>query len=260
MDVQDALALAVPASRVADNPGRDEPSDHRRDRHRGRRTASIGKDVRSLRTPPGGRGTNPSLQSRARAGAGVASGTSGRADGRQIREPVEATASHMAAVPHLSAKLALREYIDHYQRMIPLADHVVVADFDEIVSDFGQVVERVNAHFDVTLEPFEPTQENVDAVSRAMDDHWAQVHAGRGRDSWQPRPNNESRRERPSCAGRSRLRRWPRPEPRHGRCMRRYGGPPAAGRPAFGPAPGWTALIRVGRSDSAGVFDPWRYP
>ena len=108
-----------------------------------------------------------------------------------IREPVEATVSHMAAVPHLSAKRALREYIDYYQRMIPLADHVVVADFDEIVSDFGQVVERVNAHFDVTLEPFEPTQENVDAVSRAMDDHWAQVHAGRGRDSWQPRPTDE---------------------------------------------------------------------
>ncbi len=99
--------------------------------------------------------------------------------------------SHMAAVPHLTAKRALHEYIDYYQRMIPLADHVVLADFEEIVTDFGQVVERVNARFDMTLKPFEATPENVDAVFRAMDDHWAEVHADRGRDSWQPRPTDE---------------------------------------------------------------------
>ena len=112
-----------------------------------------------------------------------------------IREPVEASVSHMAAVPHLTATRALREYVEYYERILDFRDAVVFADFAETTTDFGPVVERVNQRFDLHIPAFVHNQENVAAVFAAIDAHWEAVHAGRGRDEWIPRPT-EGKSER----------------------------------------------------------------
>jgi hypothetical protein len=107
-----------------------------------------------------------------------------------IREPVAATTSHLAAVPHLTPKRALREYVAYCRAILPLVDDLVLADFEEITSDFGPVIERVNRRFGSDFSVFEATPANVEAVTASMDRDWEQNHAGRGRDSWQPRPDS----------------------------------------------------------------------
>jgi hypothetical protein len=81
-----------------------------------------------------------------------------------IRDPEEAIVSLLIREPYISMKEALKEYIRFYSPLKPYGDSFVVAEFSEVTSDFGGIMERVNAKFGTSFMIFDHTKENVDSV------------------------------------------------------------------------------------------------
>ena len=81
-----------------------------------------------------------------------------------IRPPREAVASRLVFDESSSAEECLREYLLFYSRLESIADHIVVASFDEIVTDFGGAIRRVNAKYGRSFRPYVPNRENDAAV------------------------------------------------------------------------------------------------
>jgi hypothetical protein len=61
-----------------------------------------------------------------------------------IREPVPVVVSHLVYRPRLTPISALRGFVRFYGPLEPVLDDVVVATFDQVVSDYGSVIERIN--------------------------------------------------------------------------------------------------------------------
>ncbi len=81
-----------------------------------------------------------------------------------IRDPKHTVLSYMLKKPYVSARDGFREYIAYYQRIFPHRDHYVVASFDEVITDFGVVTERINHRFNTNFQLFNHTPENVQKV------------------------------------------------------------------------------------------------
>ena len=78
-----------------------------------------------------------------------------------VRSPMDAIASVIARKPSIDPALAARTYLRFYDGVAGVLDACVVAEFGEVVGDFGRVIERVNARFGTSFAPFEHTDENV---------------------------------------------------------------------------------------------------
>jgi len=77
-----------------------------------------------------------------------------------IREPREAILSQLVREPDVALRDALIAYTRFYRRLLPCRDRMVVADFDEVTTDFGAVTRRVNDRFGTAFSEFEPTEQN----------------------------------------------------------------------------------------------------
>lgn len=77
-----------------------------------------------------------------------------------VRRPADAIASYLVRRPQLTAVDAALEYVDFYDSAWRVRDHYVVGLFDVVVSDFGRVVEAVNARFGTPFRPYVATPEN----------------------------------------------------------------------------------------------------
>ena len=101
-----------------------------------------------------------------------------------IREPVEAIVSLKAL--HLEGwyrrkrrplgfvigfHLWARAYVSFYASIWPFRDGFVVALFPEVLQDFGQVIERVNAHFGTSFAVFDHTEDNVHLIRERVGFH-----------------------------------------------------------------------------------------
>jgi hypothetical protein len=89
-----------------------------------------------------------------------------------IRDPVDAAVSLVIRRPYLSVRDALEAYVRMYGPLLEYHDSFVVADFAEVTSDLGQVIQRVNRRFDTRFEPFLHTEANVARCFAVLDD-WA---------------------------------------------------------------------------------------
>ena len=78
-----------------------------------------------------------------------------------IREPKDAIASAMVFDDSIAARRFLRDYIHFYETILPYKKHFVTANFDDVVSDFGSIIKRVNAKFGTDFTAFEHNEENV---------------------------------------------------------------------------------------------------
>jgi len=81
-----------------------------------------------------------------------------------IRSPQEAVLSLLVREPHLSAERALQDYITFYRKIAPYREGFIIAPFDEVTNNFGQVILRVNERFGTAFVPFEHTNENIQQV------------------------------------------------------------------------------------------------
>ena len=114
-----------------------------------------------------------------------------------IRPPEQSVLSYVVRWPGLTIGQALRGYARFYRPLLPYRHGFVLGRFDEVTSDLGRVIRRVNERFGTSFVPFEPTEANLRAVREEMD-RWdantyrrgGQVELGRGR----PTEEKESRK------------------------------------------------------------------
>lgn len=78
-----------------------------------------------------------------------------------VRNPEDAIASQMIRTDGVQARQALVAWIRYHKHVLSLRDHVVVADFDRVTTDFGGVIDEVNVKFGTEFGRFESTPENV---------------------------------------------------------------------------------------------------
>jgi len=93
-----------------------------------------------------------------------------------IRKPRDAVLSLLVRAPHISAEQALKDYIRFYRSIAPYRDMFVVGRFEEITTDFGEVIRRVNTCFGTSFKPFEHTAENLQKVFQIVEEMHKKAH------------------------------------------------------------------------------------
>ena len=77
-----------------------------------------------------------------------------------VRAPESAVPSYLIRRAGLQAEDALVEYLDFYRTAWPARDAFVVGLFDDVTSDFGSVIDRVNVRFGTSFARYEATPDN----------------------------------------------------------------------------------------------------
>jgi hypothetical protein len=95
-----------------------------------------------------------------------------------VRNPGDAAASVTIRSPHVSLEQALEAYVRFYQPLAAHRDRCMVARFEDVTSDLGAVIQRLNERFGTSFTPFQHTEQNVKAVyalieERARRPAWA---------------------------------------------------------------------------------------
>ena len=81
-----------------------------------------------------------------------------------VRHPRDCAISIAIRSPHVSLTQALVAYRRFHEAVLPHRDACQVALFEDVTTDFGRVVEALNAKFGTGYVPFEHTPENVERV------------------------------------------------------------------------------------------------
>jgi hypothetical protein len=90
-----------------------------------------------------------------------------------IRQPEDAVLEFVISKQYLSIRQALRGYVRFYAALIPYRDRLVIGPFEEVTTDFGAVIARVNLMCGTQFHEFEHTEDNVRASFEAIDADWA---------------------------------------------------------------------------------------
>lgn len=85
-----------------------------------------------------------------------------------IRHPDDAVVSQLIRKPEMSVRAALRGYIRFYAPLLTYADRVVVATFDEVISDFGGVIRRLNDRFGTDFAEFVHSPEHMARIEQEI--------------------------------------------------------------------------------------------
>ncbi|MGH3138129.1 MAG: hypothetical protein ACRDQE_00190 [Gaiellales bacterium] len=120
-----------------------------------------------------------------------------------VRAPEDAIASVVARKPSLDPAAAAAAYLRFYEGVAGVLDACVVAEFRQVVDDFGGVIESTNRAYGTTFTPFEHTDENVrrcfDRIEAQNRDRSA---GGRLVESSVARPSDERARQAEAARGR----------------------------------------------------------
>lgn len=111
-----------------------------------------------------------------------------------IREPVPTIRSLLVRFPYLRPPEVLRSYRRFYERCLPLRHAFLVVTFDELTTDFGAAIERLNRKFGTSFTPFVPTEENVSRVFEMLDER-NRVLGGNVLSSYRPSPVKEQAKD-----------------------------------------------------------------
>jgi len=69
-----------------------------------------------------------------------------------LRNPKDCVSSLMLYFDKLDAKEALNYYIEFHKALLPIIDYPVIAEFDDVLKDFGQIIEKCNLKFGVEFK------------------------------------------------------------------------------------------------------------
>jgi len=86
-----------------------------------------------------------------------------------IREPKECVLSFCIYEPRLSIRMGLVHWIRFYSSISKFNYGYVLASFDEVISDFGQVMKKVNFQFGTQFDLFDHTNENINNIYLQME-------------------------------------------------------------------------------------------
>ncbi len=96
-----------------------------------------------------------------------------------IRDPGDSVPEFVIAKPHVTIAQALRGYVRFYEPLMRHWDRFVVGRFQDVTTDFGAVIRRVNCRFGTDFREFQHTEENVRICFAAMERYW-EGRIGRG--------------------------------------------------------------------------------
>jgi len=87
-----------------------------------------------------------------------------------IRHPLDAVLSLVIRHPYISLQQGFRNYIRFYQDIQPYRNGFVIAKFDDIISDFGQVIIKLNEKFGTSFTRFAHNEQNVERCFRLIEE------------------------------------------------------------------------------------------
>lgn len=109
-----------------------------------------------------------------------------------VREPLPCAASFMRFVPGLSLESALRYYRRFHTSLQDVRGEICVANFDDVIADFGEVLRRFNEVAGTAFVPYFKSPEN-EAVVADMLDHANSIYAsGQSHTLARPTPARDS--------------------------------------------------------------------
>lgn len=106
-----------------------------------------------------------------------------------VRAPQDAVSSYLVRRPSLTPDDALLEYLDFYRTAWPSREGFLVAPFEQVVSDFGAVIDSVNDRFATSFTRFPGDAESREAALALVEEmnrrecHGALVETHVGRPS-----------------------------------------------------------------------------
>ena len=89
-----------------------------------------------------------------------------------IRRPEDCVLEYALKKREVTLGQALRGYARFYAPLLPHRSGFVIGLFDDVVTDFGAVLRRINERFGATFHVFEHTEENVRACLEEIDAYW----------------------------------------------------------------------------------------
>jgi hypothetical protein len=89
-----------------------------------------------------------------------------------IRNPEDAVLEYVIKKPAITMGQALRGYARFYEPLVKYRSRFVTGLFDEVTTDFGGVIRRVNGRFGTAFHEFEHTEENARATLDEIDGYW----------------------------------------------------------------------------------------
>ena len=87
-----------------------------------------------------------------------------------IRDPVDTIASLVIREMFVSVDTAFDEYICFYEHVLPYRKYFVLEEFDDIITDYGKVVDKVNMKFGTEFDLFRHSPGNVQKVFKKLDE------------------------------------------------------------------------------------------
>lgn len=110
-----------------------------------------------------------------------------------VRDPQDAILSLLIRHPEIGPRQALVDYIHFYGPLVGHVSRFVCARFEEVTTDFGAVIRRVNERYGTSFQEFEHSAANVKECFAQIESH----HSKGGEDP------EESRIPRPSAKRRT---------------------------------------------------------
>lgn len=87
-----------------------------------------------------------------------------------IRQPKDAVLSFLVRDPSITAKRALQDYIRFYRWIASHHAGFLLATFEDVTQDFGEVIERINQKFGTKFVRFNNDAENVAKAMRLVEE------------------------------------------------------------------------------------------
>lgn len=118
-----------------------------------------------------------------------------------IRQPEQAVTSILSRIRSITTRQVLNAYIRYHESLLICQEQLVIADFEDVTGNFGEVIRRVNETYGTRFVPFEHTQRNL-KLSEARIKTWyasgreVNVEDLADRDRVLPLPSRERHRRR----------------------------------------------------------------
>lgn len=111
-----------------------------------------------------------------------------------IRAPEDAILSMVIRNPNVAIAQAMKGYRRFYRPLLRIRDGFVVAGFEEVTSNFGKVIGRVNEYYGTNFVPFEHTEESAASVLAEIEaDYLTRDPPGERFERLVPRPSERRR-------------------------------------------------------------------
>ena len=106
-----------------------------------------------------------------------------------IRKPVDVVCSQVLRSPYITIDQSLRNYLRFYRQISPYRKNFTIGFFDDVITDFGHIINRFNRQFSLNYRPCIHSEENINAVFKRID--WLNQKRERGKALRLSRPSQD---------------------------------------------------------------------